>query len=104
MNTTFVLHILAVAAVTYALRAVPLALCRGKIRNRFVLSFLHYMPYAVLTVMTVPAIFTSTPSVVSAVAGFAVALWLAFRGKDLLTVAGGACGAVLLVELARTVL
>ena len=63
------------------------------------LSFLHYVPYAVLSVMTVPAIFYATEEPLGAAAGFVVALILAWRGKGLLQVAAAACGAVLLVQL-----
>ena len=77
----------------------PLILIKRKIKNRFILSFLHYMPYAVLSVMTVPAVFFATDHIFSAVAGVAVALLLAFRRRDLLTVAIGASAGVFLTEL-----
>ena len=72
---------------------------KKKIRNRFLLSFLHYIPYAVLSVMTVPAIFSATEDPISAAGGFVTALLLAWRGKSLLTVAAAACGAVLVLQL-----
>ena len=68
------------------------------IKNRFLLSFLHYMPYAVLTVMTVPAIFHATGSIWSAVAGFSVGVVLAYREKGLLTVAICSALTVLVVD------
>ena len=64
----------------------PLALLRKKLRSRFIKSFLFYVPYAVLAVMTVPAIFESTGSVFSAAVGFAAAVLLAYRGAALLPV------------------
>lgn len=70
------------------MRAVPLVLVKGKYQNRFLLSFLHYIPYAVLSVMTVPAIFYATGDIWSATAGFAVAVLLSFFGQSLLVVAG----------------
>ena len=70
-----------------------------KITNPFIRSFLYYIPYAVLSVMTVPAIFYATEEPLGAAAGFAVALILAWRGMGLLQVAAAACGAVLLVQL-----
>ena len=70
-----------------------------KITNRFVRSFLSYVPYAVLSAMTFPAIFYSTGSVASAAAGCAAALALAYWNKGLLTVALGAAAAVLLAQL-----
>lgn len=98
-HNTFWIYLLVTAGVTYLVRALPLVLMKGRIRNRFVLSFLHYIPYAVLSAMTVPAIFYATGSALSAVVGFAVALWLAYREKSLLQVAAVACAAVLAVEL-----
>lgn len=100
-DAKFFLYLLVTAGVTYLVRAVPLVLVKGKIKNRFILSFLHYIPYAVLSVMTVPAIFYATGDILSAVAGFVVAVILAFREKSLMQVAAAACGAVLIVQLAQ---
>ena len=96
---TFGLYLLTMAGVTYLVRMLPMVLIKKKIENRFLLSFLYYIPYAVLTVMTVPAILYSTSSVLSAVVGTATALVLAFFNKGLLTVAGISCAAVLITEL-----
>ena len=95
----FFLYLLVMAGVTYLIRMLPLVLVRGKITNRYLLSFLHYIPYAVLSAMTVPACFYATQSVWSAAAGTGAALLLACRSKGLLTVAAGACVAVFLAEL-----
>lgn len=84
-------YIAVMAGVTYLARMLPLTLFRKKLNNRFLRSFLFYVPYAVLTVMTVPAVFESTGSVFSACVGFAVALMLAYRGAQLLPVAIAAC-------------
>ena len=97
--STFIPYLLVMALVTYAVRAIPLVLVKKKIENTFVLSFLHYMPYAVLSVMTVPAVFYSTGNVYSALAGVAVALVLAFFKRSLLLVAASASAAVLICEL-----
>ena len=70
-----------------------------KITNRYIRSFLYYIPYSVLSVMTVPAIFFSTGSIVSAVVGCAVAVLLAYLKKSLIVVAASASGAVLVTEL-----
>lgn len=86
-NTPFFLYILVMAGITYLIRMLPLVLIKKKITNRTILSFLHYIPYTVLAVMTVPAIFNSTSSVLSATCGFTVAVVLAVRGKSLLIVA-----------------
>ena len=96
---SFLPYLLVMALVTYAVRAIPLVLVKKKIQNTFVLSFLHYMPYAVLSVMTVPAVFSATGSVISAAVGVAVALILAFFKRSLLLVAASASAAVLLCEL-----
>ena len=100
MNYTYVLlSILIMALVTYLPRMLPLVLVKKKIKNRFLLSFLYYVPYAVLSVMTVPAIFYATSSPWSALAGFAVALILAFFEKSLLTVAIFSSAAVFVTEI-----
>lgn len=99
LDLKFLPYLLVTAGVTYLIRAIPLVLVKKKIQNRFILSFLHYIPYAVLSVMTIPAIFYSTGEPISAIVGFTVALLLAYREKSLLQVAAAACGAVLLVQL-----
>ena len=95
---SFWIYLAVTAGITYLVRAVPLILVKGRIKNRFILSFLHYIPYAVLSVMTVPAIFYATGDRLSAVAGFAVAVFLALMNRSLLTVAAAACGTVLAVQ------
>lgn len=95
----FYIYLLVTAGTTYLVRMLPLVLMKGKIRSRFLLSFLHYIPYAVLSVMTVPAIFSATGDIRTAAAGFVVAMVLSWKGKSLLTVAAAACAAVLMAEL-----
>ena len=95
----FFVYLLVMAGVTYLVRMIPLVLFKREIKNRFLLSFLYYMPYAVLSVMTVPAIFYATGNVISAVVGFLVAAVLAWFGKSLVLVAGASVGGVLLAEL-----
>lgn len=98
-NYVYVLTGVAVMAlVTYIPRMIPLTFMRRKITNRFVRSFLHYTPYAVLTAMTLPAILYSTSSMYSAVVGLLVAVLLAYRNRGLLTVALGAVGTVFIAE------
>ncbi len=92
------------AGVTYLVRVIPFVLVREEITNVRVKSFLNYMPYAVLSCMTIPAIFFATSSFVSALAGFVVALILALRNRGLLTVAVGACVTVFLTEALMTLL
>lgn len=98
-NSRILISIAVMAIMTYIIRVLPMAIFRQKIRNRFVQSFLAYVPYAVLSAMTFPAIFSSTDSTVSATVGCAVAILLAYFGKGLLTVAVGASMTVYLVQL-----
>ena len=99
MQHNVYLYILVMAGVTYLIRMLPLTLIRREIKNRFLRSFLYYVPYVTLAVMTFPSILSATGSVWSAWLGFAAALILAWRGKGLLPVAGAACAAVFLSEL-----
>ena len=99
MNTAYIITcILIMSLVTYIPRAAPLMLFRKKIENRFVRSFLAYVPYAVLAAMTAPDILFSTSSVLSAAAGLAAALLLSYKEKGLLTVAVGATLTVFAAE------
>jgi branched-subunit amino acid transport protein len=91
--------VLIMAIVTYLPRVLPLAVFRKKIENRFIKSFLAYVPYAVLAAMTIPDIFTSTACLISAITGLVVALILAYKNKGLLTVALGAVGTVFVTEM-----
>ncbi len=80
-------YLAVMALVTYLIRMIPYVAFRKKITNRFVKSFLFYIPYAVLGAMTFPAIFFSTASLIPATCGCIVALILAWHEKSLLTVA-----------------
>ena len=102
MNNFFK-YLLVMSLVTYLVRMLPLVLVKKKITNRFVLSFLYYIPYAVLSVMTVPAIFYST-SLIPAIMGFAVAVAFAFFERSLIVVASFSCVAVFLTELLMKVI
>ncbi len=90
--------ILIMALVTYLPRMLPLAIFKKKIQNKFIRSFLAYVPYAVLAAMTFPEIFSSTSSFISALLGTAVAIVLAYFGRGLLTVALSATAAVFITE------
>ena len=82
-NTLLFFEYLAVmAGVTYAIRVIPLVLCKKKIKNVFIKSFLYYIPYAVLGAMTFPAIFYSTGNFATACAGCLVAFLLAWREQS----------------------
>ena len=96
---TFLPYLLVMAGVTYLIRALPFALVNKKIENRFLNSFLYYIPYTVLAAMTFPAILYGTNHMNSAIAGLAAAVFIAYKGKGLLIVAVGACSAVFVAEL-----
>ena len=89
------IYIAIMAGVTYLIRMIPFTVFQKKIRSRFVLSFLHYVPYAVLSAMTIPAIFYSTGSMITAAAGTVVAIVLAYLEKPLIVVALAASAAAL---------
>ena len=98
-NGYLIMGIAVMALTTYLIRMIPIAIFRKKITNIRVRSFLYYVPYAVLAAMTFPAIFFSTGTKISAVAGCVTALLLAYCKKGLLTVAVGAATVVLVVQL-----
>lgn len=91
-------YIFTMALTTYLIRVIPLTVFRRPIRSVFLKSFLHYVPYACLTAMTFPAILTSTAAVLSGAAALLVAVFLAYKGKSLLTVSLAASASVLVVE------
>ena len=98
MTHNIYIYIAIMAGVRFLIPTLPLTLIRKPITNRFLRSFLFYVPYACLAAMTFPAILSATASVISAVVGFVVALIAAYKEKSLLTVALLACGAVFIVE------
>lgn len=95
----FIKYLAVMALVTYLIRAVPFALFNKKITNRYIRSFLEYVPFAVLSAMTIPDIFFATDMLLSAVVALVVAILLAYKEKGLLTVAVFSCVAVYLSEL-----
>ena len=86
-------YIAVMAGVTYLIRMIPFAFFGKKIKSRFFRSFLYYIPYAVLSAMTLPAIFYRTGNIYTAIAGTAVAVALAFFEMPLIVVAIAAAGA-----------
>lgn len=91
-------YIATMAITTYLIRVLPLTIFRKPIQSRFLRSFLHYVPYACLTAMTFPAIVYATDNLISGAAGLVVAVFLAFRGKSLLTVSLASSAAVFVAE------
>ncbi len=90
--------IAAMALTTYLIRVLPLTIFRRPIKSRFLKSFLHYVPYACLTAMTFPAILLDTNLLASGIAALAVGIYLAYKGKSLLTVSLACSAAVFAVE------
>ncbi len=98
-SLTFISYLATMAVVTYLVRMLPLVLFRKKIKNKYVISFLYYVPYAVITAMCFPAAFYATGNMISAIIGVVVAFFIATYKKSLLFVAAGTSAAVLICEL-----
>lgn len=96
------IYILIMALVTYLVRVLPLTLIRKEIKNITVKSFLYYVPYVTLAIMTFPAILSATSSIISAAIAFVIAIVLAWIGKSLFQVAMLSCASVFIVELVIT--
>lgn len=92
-------YILIMAVVTYAIRVLPLTLIKGQIKNRFLQSFLYYVPYVTLAVMTFPAIINATQSTASGIAALVIGMLVAWFGFDLFKTAVSCCFVVLILEL-----
>ncbi len=99
---TFLIYLAVMAGVTYLLRLLPMLFIRRPIKNVFIRSVLYYMPYAVLAVMSFPAILYVTPNLYSGIAAATVATLLAYFRRSLLTVAAGPAAAVFICELIAT--
>ncbi len=92
------LYIFGMALITYLIRVTPLVFLRKEIKNKTLRSFLYYVPYVTLAVMTFPAILEATTSPIAAAVAFAVAILLAALGCKLFPVAIGASLCVLILE------
>ena len=99
MNHNIYIYILIMTAVTYLVRMLPLALIRREIKNRIIRSFLYYVPYVTLSVMTFPAILSETGSIWSGWAALITGIVLAWKGKGLFWVAISSCLMVFVLEL-----
>lgn len=99
MNISINVYLIVAALTIYAVRAFPMTLIRREIRSPFIRSFLYYVPYVTLAVMTFPAILSATGSTASAAIGFAAGLVLAWVDGNLFRVAIGSCLAVFAAEL-----
>lgn len=87
------------AAVTYAIRVVPLTLIRGRIENRFMRSFLYYVPFVTLAVMTFPAIVEATRQPIAGGMALVVGVLLAWFGASLFKISISCCLVVFIVEM-----
>ena len=93
------IYLFVMSAVTIAIRLVPLTLIRGQVHNQFIRSFLYYVPYVTLAVMTFPAILSATQTPISGALAFAAGIALAWYGASLFKVSAACCVLVFVVEL-----
>lgn len=93
------IYILIASAVTLAIKILPLTLIRGEIKNVTIRSFLHYVPYVTLAVMTFPAIIYATQSPISGILALIAGMLAAWFGKSLFQVAILCCTVVFVAEL-----
>lgn len=98
-NNLFFIYLLIVALSTYLIRAIPFSLITKKVTNKYIKSFLFYIPYTVLAAMTLPSALYVTGSIYSAIAGLGVALIVAIKKSNLTLVAVAACLGALIVEI-----
>ena len=98
MNNPYI-YILVMFAVSFAIRVLPLTLIRGEIKNTFLRSFLHYVPYVTLAVMTFPAIVEATQVPLAGALGLGVGVALAWLGAGLFPVSVVCCVVVFAAEL-----
>ncbi len=99
MNHNIYIYLLVMAGVTYLIRVLPLTLIRREIKNRTIRSFLYYIPYVTLSVMTFPAILDATKNPLAGLAALFVGILLAWFGRSLFQVAVISCVVVFVLEL-----
>lgn len=98
MNKSIYAYIFVMAAVSYVIRVLPLTLIRKPITNKYIKSFLYYLPYVTLTVMTFPAIIDATGNTYLGIAALIIGIILAFLTQNLFIVACGCCLVVLILS------
>ena len=96
------IYIICMAAITFLIRVLPLTLFRKPIKNKVLRSFLYYVPYVTLAVMTFPAIIDATQFPIAGIAAFIIAIVLAYFGKGLFFVSVSSCVTVFILELIIT--
>ncbi len=99
MQNNVYIYIAVMAIVTYLIRVLPLTLVRREIKNIYIRSFLYYVPYVTLSVMTFPSIMDATGSQWSGLAALVVGMALAWKGASLFKVAVACCAVVYVLEL-----
>ena len=99
MNSKIYIYILVCVGVSFLIRELPLTLIRRPIKNRFLRSFLFYVPYVTLAVMTFPSILHATSSPLAGLAALLLGIAAAWLGANLVQVAVGCCAVVLVLEL-----
>lgn len=99
MQHNIYIYIVVMTVVTYLIRVLPLTLIRKKITNVTLRSFLYYVPYVTLAIMTFPAIINVTNSIWSGIAALVIGVLLAYFGISLFGVAVCSCAAVFIIEL-----
>ena len=97
MNKNYI-YILIMAGVSFLIRALPMTLFRKQIKSTFIQSFLYYVPYVTLSVMTFPAIVNATQNQISGTAALVIGILAAWFGADLFKTAVACCGIVFLLE------
>ena len=93
------IYIFIMALVSFAIRVLPMTLIKKPIKNNFIQSFLYYVPYVTLSVMTFPAIINATGSIYSGLIAFIAGILVAWKGVDLFKVAVTCCSIVFIIEL-----
>ena len=99
MQHSIPVYILVMSAVTLSVKILPLTLIRKPIRNRFIRSFLYYVPYVTLAVMTFPAIVQATDAPIAGAVALVVGIVAAWFGASLFQVAATCCALVFVLEL-----
>lgn len=91
-------YIFIMAFVTFLVRELPITLIQKEINNKFIRSFLYYVPYVTLSVMTFPAIIQATQSMAAGIAALILGVVVAWRGGNLFKVAVTCCLTVFILE------
>ena len=99
MTHSIYVYILLKAAISLCIRVLPLTLIRKQIKNRFLQSFLYYVPYVTLAVMTFPAIMDATQSPIAGAAALLAGIIAAWLGAGLFPVSMLCCLVVFFLEL-----